>query len=174
MSDQAATCAATARLLDGRIMSLRRLNGDDARAVMELHQQLSGHDRYLRFFTLQPVAPTLLAGELTGPADGRYAIGGFDGERLIGVANYRAVPDDPKTAEVAIVVAHADHSVGVGTALLKQLAEVARTSGIGRFVADVLAGNHLMLMVLFDLGWACKPTDYGSIRHLEIELPEAT
>ncbi|MDD4866823.1 MAG: GNAT family N-acetyltransferase [Mycobacterium sp.] len=167
MSDQ----AATARLLDGRVMSLRRLSGDDAPAVMELHQHLSGHDRYLRFFTLQPVPLTQLVGELTGPADGRYALGGFDGERLIGVANYAVVSDDPKTAEVAIVVAHADHALGVGTALLKHLAGVARAAGIGRFVADVLAENHLMLMVLSDLGWACEPTDYGSIRHLDIELP---
>jgi hypothetical protein len=29
-----------------------------------------------------------------------------------------------------------------------------------------------MLMVLFDLGWPCEPMDYGSVRHLEIELPD--
>jgi GNAT superfamily N-acetyltransferase len=90
------------------------------------------------------------------------------------VAHYVVVRETPKAAEFAIVVAHEDHSVGVGTALLKHLARVARVHGIRRFVADVLGENHLMLMVVFDLGWRCEPADYGSVRHLEIELPDLT
>ena len=80
--------------------------------------------------------------------------------------------EDPKVAEIAIVVAHEDHALGVGTALLKHLAPIARARGIGRFIADVLGENHLMLTVFFDLGWLCRPMDDGSIRRLEIELPE--
>jgi GNAT superfamily N-acetyltransferase len=171
MSDQAVEVAATARLLDGRLVSLRRLIAEDAEAVMSLHQHLTDHDRYYRFFTLQPVQLDEIVGDLTKPAHGRYALGAFDVGRLIGVANY-IVCDDPKAAEVAIVVAHEDHSLGVGTALLKHLAQIARVHGIGRFVADVLGENHLMLMVFFDLGWPCKPKDYGSVCHLEIELPD--
>lgn len=172
MSDRLADSAATARLLDGRLVSLRRLRLDDADAVLALHRHLSDHDRYFRFFTLQPVALPELIVKLTAPAHGLYALGAFDADRLIGVAHYVAVGDDPSVAEVAIVVAHEDHSVGVGTALLKRLAPIARAHGIGRFVADVLGENHLMLTVFFDLGWPCKPTDYGAIRHLEVELPE--
>jgi len=29
-----------------------------------------------------------------------------------------------------------------------------------------------MLMVVFDLGWRCEPSDYGEVRHVEIELPD--
>jgi GNAT superfamily N-acetyltransferase len=162
---------ATAQLLDGRLVSLRRLNADDAEAVMTLHQHLSDHDRYYRFFTLQPVQLDQLVSELTEPAHGQYAIGAFDADRLIGVANYGVICEDPREADITIVVAHEDHSIGVGTALLKHLAQIARAHGIGRFVADVLGENHLMLVVLFDLGWPCEPLDYGSVRHLEIELP---
>jgi GNAT superfamily N-acetyltransferase len=172
MSDQAVEFAATARLLDGRMVSLRRLGADDAGAVLALHQHLSDHDRYFRFFTLQPVELAELVGKLTEPPDGLCALGAFDAGRLIGVAHYVVVREAPKAAEFAIVVAHEDHSVGVGTALLKHLARVARVHGIGRFVADVLGENHLMLMVVFDLGWRCEPADYGSVRHLEIELPD--
>jgi GNAT superfamily N-acetyltransferase len=172
MSDQAVEFTATARLLDGRLVALRRLSAEDAEAVMSLHQHLSDHDRYYRFFTLQPVQLGEVVSELTEPAHGRYALGAFDAGRLIGVANYVLLRDDPKAAEVAIVVAHEDHSLGVGTALLKQLAQIARAHGIGRFVADVLGENHLMLTVFFDLGWPCEPMDYGSVRHLEIELPD--
>jgi GNAT superfamily N-acetyltransferase len=172
MSSQIVGFAATARLLDGRLVSLRPLSADDAKAVMTLHQHLTDHDRYYRFFTLQPVQLDQLVSTLTAPAHGQYALGAFDAARLIGVANYTVVCDDPREAEIAIVVAHEDHSLGVGTALLKHLAQIARIHGIGRFVADVLGENHLMLMVLFDLGWPCQPLDYGSVRHLEIELPD--
>ena len=99
-------------LFDGRIGSLRCLGADDAEAVIALHQHLSDHDRYFRFYTQQPV-------------------------RLDGL-----------------------------------VARVARAHGIGRFIADVLGENHLMLMVGFDLGWRCEPADYESVRHLEIELPD--
>jgi len=152
-------------------VSLRRLVPDDAETVLALHQHLSDHDRYFRFFTLQRTPLHELVGKLTERTADVYALGAFDADRLIGVAHYTVV-EDPGAAEIAIVVAHEDHSRGVGTALLKHLAPIARAHGIGRFTADVLGENHLMLTVFFDLGWPCKPSDYGSIRHLEIELPE--
>ena len=172
MGNQMVEFAATGQVLDRRLVSLRRLSADDAEAVMALHQHLTDHDRYYRFFTLQPVQLDELVSELIEPARWQCAIGAFDADRLIGVANYTVICDDPREAEIAIVIAHEDHSLGVGTALLKHLAQIARAHGIGRFVADVLAENHLMLMVLFDLGWPCEPMDYGSVRHLEIELPD--
>ncbi|ORB36794.1 hypothetical protein BST39_19980 [Mycobacterium paraseoulense] len=171
VSDRSVDVAATARLLDGRLVSLRPLTAADADAVLALHEHLSDYDRYFRFFTLQLSPLHELVAKLTEPADGLYALGAFDADRLIGVAHCIVV-EDPKVAEVAIVVAHEDHSVGVGTALLKQLAPVARAHGIVRFTADVLGENHPMLTVFFDLGWPCRPIDYGSIRHLEIDLPE--
>jgi len=174
MSNQLAEFAATAQLLDGRLVSLRRLSADDTEAVMTLHQHLSDYDRYYRFFTMQPVQLDELVGKLIEPVHGRCALGAFDADRLIGVANYIVVRDEPRVAEIAIVVAHEDHSLGVGTALLKHLARIARAQGIERFVADVLGENHLMLMVLLDLGWHCEPLDYGSVHHLEIELPDCS
>ncbi|MCV7379209.1 hypothetical protein BST11_15600 [Mycobacterium alsense] len=172
MGEDAVECAATARLLDGRIVSLRRLDAGDAEAVLALHQHLSDHDRYFRFFTLRPVGMAELVGELTEQHDGLCAVGAFDGDRLIGVAHYVVVHEEPAAAEFAIVVAHDDHSLGVGTALLKHLARMARAHGIERFVADVLGENHLMLMVVFDLGWRCQPAGDASVRHFVIELPD--
>lgn len=173
MCNRLAESATTTRLLDGRLVSLRSLDAGDAEAVLALHQHLSDHDRYFRFFTLNPIDLDQLVTKMTQPAQGRSAVGAFDRGRLIGAANYIAVPDDPKTAEIAIAVAHEDHSLGVGTALLKHLAQVARTYGIRRFVADVLGENDLMLMVLSDFGCPYTPTDYGAIRHVEIQLPDA-
>ncbi len=159
-------------MLDGRVVSMRRVGADDADAVLALHQHLSDHDRYFRFFTLQPVGLHELVGKLTGRADGVCAVGVFDAGRLIGVAHYTVGSEDPAAAEVAVVVAREDHSLGVGTALLKHLARFARARGIGRFVADVLGENHPMLTVFFDLGWPCESVGDGSVRHLVIALPD--
>ncbi|MEE3066795.1 MAG: GNAT family N-acetyltransferase [Actinomycetota bacterium] len=171
MSHQLAEYAATARLLDGRLVALRRLSAQDADTTLALHQHLTEFERYYRFFTLNRIDLEHLVQTITEPSRDRYSLGAFDAGRLIGVAHY-VVRDDPEAAEVAVVVAHDDHSLGVGTALLKHLAQVARAHGISRFIADILSENHLMLTVLFDLGWRCKPTYYGAIHHVEVELPD--
>lgn len=172
LSTQAVESAAKVKLLDGRYVQLRRLCADDAEAVLELHQNLTDRDRLYRFFTLHPAHLNELVSQLTDQGDKQTAIGAFEGGRLIGVANY-VVSDDPSVADVAIVVAHEDHLHGVGTALLKHLAHLARSQGIQRFLADVMAENYLMLQVLSYFGWPHRRLDSGSVLHLEIELPEA-
>jgi len=171
MSSQAVEFATTSRLRDGRLISLRRLCADDAEAVVALHGHLTDHDRYCRFFTLKPVHLDQLVSRLIEPGNGQCALGAFDGGRLIGAANY-TVSDDPASAEIAIVVAHKEHSRGVGAALLKQLAQVARARGIRHFEADVLADNDPMLVVLFDFGWPSRRLNHGSVLHLNIALPD--
>ena len=114
----------------------------------------------------------LLAHQLTEINGMRCAVGAFDADRLIGVANYVVSSDDPQVAEVAIAVAHDDHRVGVGTALLEYLGEIAISCGIRRFTADALATNHLMLQLLSDAGGPRQRlSENGQVLHFQIELP---
>ncbi|ORA98505.1 hypothetical protein BST30_25700 [Mycobacterium mantenii] len=160
-------------LLDGRVVSLRWLAGQDTEAVLALHKDLPDQDLYLRFFTMRPAHLERLAQQLTRLNGMCCAVGAFDGDRLIGVAHYVVSDDDPQTAEVAIAVAHDEHSVGVGTALLEHLGEVAISRGIRRFTADVLATNHLMLQVLSDANWPHKRlSDGGLVLRFRIDLPD--
>jgi GNAT superfamily N-acetyltransferase len=168
MDDHSDTDADTVGLLDARVVSLRRLDDQDTDAVLALHEQLPDHDCYLRFFTMRPAHLQQLARQLTAPNSRCCAIGAFDADKLIGVANYVVDHDDPRSAEVAIAVAHDDHQVGVGTALLEHLGEIAIAHGIARFTADVLATNYLMLQVLSDAGWA---TQAGRRRRTGSALP---
>ena len=69
-----------------------------------------------------------------------------------------------------MVVAHAEHLRGVGTALLRRLGEIARMNGVRHLVAEVLWENHLMLRVLSDAGWPCTRHLEGSVLHVEIYL----
>ena len=170
MGSPGAAVTAARELLDGRLVSLRSLGAEDAEAVVALHQSLSDYDRYLRFFTLHPVQLDELADKLTEPDIGQYALGAFDADRLIGIANY-AVSADPTVADVAVVVAQEEHLRGVGTALLRRLVEIAETHGIRRFVADILADNRLMIKVMSDLGWPSERLSYGAVCRLQFELP---
>jgi L-amino acid N-acyltransferase YncA len=161
---------ATARLRDGAITSLRRLGSADIDAVIALHDSLSDRELYLRFFTMHPAYLKTLAGKLTDGNSDNYALGAFESGTLIGIANYVKC-GKPATADVAIVVAHEDHLRGVGTALLRRLAQIARNNGIHHFVADILATNQLMFKVLHDAGLHPQRKRYDSgVVHLDIDL----
>lgn len=157
-------------LRDGATVSLRRLGSADIDAVIALHDSLSDRELYSRFFTVHPVFLKTLADQLADGNGENYALGAFESGTLIGVANY-VMCGKPATADVAVVVAHEDHLRGVGTALLRQLVEIARNNGIQHLAADVLTTNHLMFKVLHDAGLHPQHKSYDSgVMHLDIDL----
>ena len=160
--------AATADLGDGWLLSLRRLNPADYPEVLALHECLSDQDRYLRFFTSRPAHLPRLAGMLTDPGVDGCAIGAFLRGDLVGVANY--VVTGAHTADAAVAVARHCRSHGVGTALLGQLAGIARSDGIRVATADVLTQNYRMLGVLAGLDLPCRRTGYGPVTSFRIDI----
>ncbi len=159
-----------ALLTDGRVVQLRTLRPADAEEVLALHDRLSEHDRYLRFFETAtgifgPVVRRITrAPDATHTALGAYLDGG-----LIGVAHYEAL-DDPAVAEVALVVDGTVQAHGLGTLLLEHLASVGRQRGVTRFVAEVLAENRRMIQVFLDAGLRYRMSVEGPERHVEISL----
>jgi len=128
-------------------------------------------DRYLRFFTTRPGHLEQLARRLTEANTG-CALGAFDAGRLIGVANY-VISDDPHVADIAVAVAHDEHGAGVGTALMRQLGQIAFSRGIRRFTADVLATNDLMRQMLSHTRWPHTiHREDAKVLSVEIEVPE--
>ena len=168
MSGQRRGRASTAELIDGSVISLRRLKPSDAEAILALYESLTDDERYFRFFAMHP-ALEQWARSIAEPGDDQYSLGAFNAGRLLGVANYLAC-GRPGCAEVAVVVAHAEHLRGVGTALLCRLGQIARENGMHHFVAEVLCENHLMLRVLSDTGWPLTRHLEGSVLHVEIDL----
>lgn len=67
---------------------------------------------------------------------------------LIGVARFVRLPDDPGTAEAAIVVADDWHGRGVGSKLAGALAARARGNGIRRFTARMTSDNGPALRLM--------------------------
>lgn len=173
MSGRRLDQARTAELVDGSVISLRRLNPSDAGKVVHLYESMTDEERYFRFFAMHPAGLDGWARSIAEPKNGQYSLGAFSAGKLLGVANYVACPD-PGDAEVAVVVAHAEHLRGVGTALLHRLGKIAKANGFHRLVADVLWENHLMLQVLADAGWPCTRQLDGSVLNIEVDLDTET
>jgi RimJ/RimL family protein N-acetyltransferase len=160
-----------ATLLDGGLVSLRRLDRDDLGDIIALSETLTESERYFRFFTAHPADLKNWARSLAERSDKQFALGAFESGRLIGVASYYMC-NEPGCAEVAIVVAHQEHMRGVGTVLLGRLGQIARDNGLERLVADVLAENHLMRKVMSDAGWPCTIHASGSELQVDVNLAE--
>jgi GNAT superfamily N-acetyltransferase len=158
-------------LLDGGLVSIRRIDLDDLDGVIALSETLTESERYFRFFTAYPSCLNNWARSLAERSDRQFALGAFESGRLIGVASY-FMCDEPGCAEVAIVVAHQEHMRGVGTVLLGRLGQIARDNGVNRFVADVLAENYLMRKVMSDAGWPCTIHADGSELRVDVNLAE--
>jgi RimJ/RimL family protein N-acetyltransferase len=59
----------------------------------------------------------------------------------VGVARYVRMPGEPRSADVAIVVADAMQRRGLGSLMADELAAIAAENGIHRFSADILSDN---------------------------------
>src|SRR5690242_20091419 len=93
-----------------------------------------------------------------------------DGGEAVGVARFVRAPEDPALAEAAIIVVDDWQRIGLGTALLRMLAERAGELGVKRFEATVLRENEPMLMLLDSLGPVRTTGTEGSALRLEVEL----
>ncbi|UMB70882.1 GNAT family N-acetyltransferase [Mycobacterium paraterrae] len=163
----------SSKLRDGATVLLRRLGPSDIDAVKELHNRLTKEELYLRFFTPHPGFLPELADQLTDSGGQNYALGAFEADELVGVANY-AMCGKPATADVAAVVAHGDHSRGVGTALLRRLVHVARVNGVRHLVGDVLSANSAMFDLLHEAGLKPQRKAYDcGVVHLDVDLSGA-
>jgi len=72
-----------------------------------------------------------------------------------------------KLADVAFVVRDDWQGKGIGTALLKRMAEIARARGVLGFRADVLSTNKSMLMLFHKSGLEMKSRREGAVHHLQ-------
>ena len=159
MGGQRVEQASPAELIDGSVISLRRLKPSDAEEILVLCESLTDEQRYFRFFAMHPAHLEDWARSIAEPRGDQYSLGAFSAGRLLGVANYVAC-EQPGDAEVAGGRCTRRAPSWCGSALLHKLGHIARGNGLHHLVAEVLWENHLMLRVLSDAGWPCT-------RHLE-------
>lgn len=134
------------RLPDGAPVLIRPIRPDDKRLLTDGLRRLSDESVHRRFLTPKRSFSRTELRYLT-EVDGRdhvALVAEYPAEpvrRLIAVARFVRLHDDPDAAEVAIVVADDWQRRGLGSLLAARLAEEARRAGIRRFTATMAAGN---------------------------------
>jgi RimJ/RimL family protein N-acetyltransferase len=89
-------------------------------------------------------------------------------EVIVGGARYVMV--QPGQAEIAFAVDDAHQGKGIGAALLRHLAALARVAGLSELIADVLPDNIAMLKVLGSSGFGMKTRRDSDATHVVLWL----
>jgi protein lysine acetyltransferase len=141
-----------ARLQDGLRVVIREIRPSD-RALLE-HSRDRFSDESMRRRFLAP-KPRLTGTELRylTEVDGQdhYAIVAVpldDLGAIVGVARFVRFPEDPGTAEAAIIVADELQGRGLGKRMAQELADAGRDRGIRRFTASMLTDNKPALALM--------------------------
>jgi RimJ/RimL family protein N-acetyltransferase len=140
---------------DGTQLYVRHVKPGDRELIAAAWLQLSEESQRKRFLAPKP--------RLTG-SDLRYLteIDGHDHvaliavrlhepNRLVAVARYVRLREDPEVAEVAVTVADSMQGQTIGTKLGILLADEARGRGIKRFSASILSDNVPALRLMSTL-----------------------
>jgi acyl-CoA synthetase (NDP forming)/RimJ/RimL family protein N-acetyltransferase len=156
-------------LSDGATAHLRPIRPDDAQRLVEFYGRVSDESKYFRFFAPYPTLSDADVRRFT-TVDyvDRVALILLSGEDLIAVTRYERI--DAVQAEVAFLVEDAHQGRGVGSVMLEHLAQVARESGVRRFVAETLPQNHKMIAVFSDAGYTLSSRIEDGVVHVEFEI----
>ena len=135
------------QLTDGVQVLLRPATAADAPLVAALHARCSPQTRSLRSLPTKPVLTAAVLHQLIG-ADGSTSLLAVtpDGGAAIGLGNL--VNSAPDIAEIALLVEDAWQGRGVGTALARNLIELARGDRVTEIVAVSQVGNSALTRVL--------------------------
>lgn len=132
----------------------RPIAEDDGDRLIRFHEALDATSQYQRFFTLHPHLSASEVERFTHVDHlGRQALVATWEQEIVAAGRSEQLDAEPSTAEVAFIVAPAWREQGLATALLHQLADLARTRGITTFVAEVLSNNAPMRDVFHDAGF---------------------
>jgi GNAT superfamily N-acetyltransferase len=137
---------------DGTQLYVRHVRPSDKEIISKAWLQLSALSQQRRFLAAKPVLTQSDLRYLT-EIDGHdhvalIAVRLDQPKRVVAVARYVRLKDDPETAEVAVTVADPMHGKGVGRQLGVLLADEARGRGIKRFSASILSDNRPALRLM--------------------------
>jgi acyl-CoA hydrolase/GNAT superfamily N-acetyltransferase len=161
---------------DGKLeVFFRPVKATDEKGIQRLFYSLSPRSRYLRFFTAMTSFPHRRAQELAVIDYSRdMAIVGIvrvkddeeeEHEEIVAAGQYM-IDRRSGMAEVAVMVSDAYHKLGVGTYLIRYLAQIAKENGVKGFSADVLSENKAMLQIFLKSGYNVHLEQDGADVHL--------
>jgi acetyl coenzyme A synthetase (ADP forming)-like protein len=141
------------RLKDGTVVRVRQAENDDRVGIVALLNGLTDGAIASRFPGHRGSRDTLVDGLLCG--EGRFSLVGEAGGALVAQAGYAVFARE--TAEAGIIVAEAYRRRGLGTALLKILAQSAVASKVKAFEVTVDADNYAAIDRIREMGFPVRP-----------------
>jgi GNAT superfamily N-acetyltransferase len=167
-----------ASLTDNSIVLIRKIRPDDKDRIAQGLDGLSAESVHKRF--LGP-KPSLSAAELRylTEVDGHdhqalVAVPAREEERIVAVARYVRLEDDPEAAEAAIVVCDELQGKGLGSLLARLISDEARTHGVLRLTASIASDNRPALALMRQIDARLRGAPVGSsVTELVAQLPEA-
>jgi GNAT superfamily N-acetyltransferase len=127
-------------------VATRPVQPDDAALFGRLWPRLSPDTVYRRFHSpIHDLPPEAVRRLVTVDHDRREAVAAIVGGEVVGVARYDRSPDDPATAEFAILVEDAWQGMGLGRQLLTELVALAAARGIATLTATVQRDNERVI-----------------------------
>jgi len=158
--------------LAGADLVLRPIAPTDGPELAAAFERLSEQSRYQRFFTgkrrLTEAELAYLSTVDHHVHEAVVAVLPASG-RIIAVARFIRSATRPGSAEIAVTVADEWQRRGLGSALVRRLAERARDEGVTRFTADVLTGNRAVFAMLRRLGSVRRQLD-GPTTGISVDL----
>ena len=170
---EAARYSAVELLRDGRRVDIRALTPDDRADLMAAVARASSQSLYRRFFGVkrefseQEIAFFVNVDFVSHVA--LVAVVEENGRPVI-VGGARYVVIEPGKAEVAFAVVDQHQGHGIGAALLRHLAAIAREAGLRELIAEVLPDNIPMLKVLERSGLPFSTTREPGVVHVALRL----
>lgn len=170
---EAAKYSAIENTRDGRKIEIRALkpaDRDDLRAAVD---RTSSQSLYRRFFgAKRHFSEKEVAFFVNVDFVGHVALVAVveEGGHPVIAAGGRYVVQQPGSAEVAFVVTDRYQGQGVGAALLRHLAAIARDAGLREFTAEVLPENIPMLKVFEKSGLKMNTKRQPGVVHITLEL----
>ena len=166
-----------ARLSDNTLVFLREIRADDkAAARRRAWPNLSEESVHKRFLGPKPYA---VGGRAALPDRGRRLRplrdrrrADEDDERIVAVARFVRLADDPRAAEAAITVCDELQGKGLGSLLARRLSDAARERGVERLTASIASENRPALKLMRKIDERLSGAPVGrSVSELVAQLP---
>jgi RimJ/RimL family protein N-acetyltransferase len=160
-------------LQDGSEVLLREAAPSDAPLVAALHARCSPESRRARFLSPTPRLDTGQLRALVGTDSGRSVLAlTVDGGSAVGLADLRLTAtsgQDTGTATFGVLVEDAWQHRGLGTALVRRIAETAAEHGMGELTGTVRADEARITRLLRRAG--LRPTAVLADGTLRLNVP---
>ena len=170
---EAAKYSAIDRLRDGRMVEIRALTPEDKPGLLAAIDRTSSQSMYRRFFgAKREFSEKERAFFLDVDFVSHVALVAVveEGGRADIVAGGRYIVQQPGTAEIAFVVIDDYQGQGIGAALLRHLAVLARDAGLKEFTAEVLPENIPMLKTFEKSGLKMSTKRESGTVHVALQL----